>query len=215
MRGFGIIALALSAALAVTGALFTGGALAQQKPALVLREGGEHPYEGMDPILAKGAPVEASIETSFAGGCATTTPIPGEITENSSVKSDSIGLVRKKQPDTEATCSGEYEGKHDTMSVVPSGQLTLSPKGTGVWGGAMKIVIETQNSFGPCGYLFGIKKVTFQPPAPGAAGKAVVSGTAKAKSGPGAKQCRVKQEAAFTFTVADDGGHPLETTLEG
>jgi hypothetical protein len=214
MRRFGVTALALTAALVLIGTSFTGWALAKkQKPLLVLREGGEHPYEGLDPVLAEGAPVETSIEVGL-GGCATTTPIPATIGGNSNAKSDWIDFVKEKLPQ-EVACRGEYEGRHDVMSLHVGATLALSPKGTAVWGGKMAVGVETQNSFGPCSYLFGLKKMAFQPPPPDAAGEAVVKDTLKSGTGSGAKQCKAKQEAAFTITVADDDGFPLETTLEG
>ena len=52
------------------------------KANLVLREGGEHPYEGLDPVLATRAPFEVSFETEL-GGCATTSPVEAEMHENS------------------------------------------------------------------------------------------------------------------------------------
>ncbi len=215
MRRFGVTALALTVAL-VVGASFTSGALAKkQKPILVLREGGEHPYEGLDPVLAEFAPVEASVEITFAGGCATTTPIPGSVEENSGAKSDLIGFraQEKEREPIEAPCLGEYEGKHDTMFAFAGRKLVLTTRGAAAW--MMALSVETQNSFGPCLYAFGIKKMAFPVPAPGRAGEAVLKGTAKSGKATGARQCKVKQETAFTISLADNGGRPLETTLEG
>ncbi len=68
--------------------------------------------------------------------------------------------------------------------------------------------IETQNPFGECGYGFKLKNATFPVP-----GGAVLKGTAKGKPGQNAKACPKQVETAFTLTLADNGGFPLETTL--
>jgi hypothetical protein len=201
------------AGLALTA--MSAGVAAAEKPVLVLREGGEHLYEGLDPVVAEGAHVEVSVEVTFGGGCATAVPFVGAIETNNS-KDDTVTfrVGKVEPPGVEVPCGGEYEGKHDIMFVHPGRKLVLNDRGEAA--AKTPLAVETQNAFGPCLYIFGLKKMTFPMPTPSIAGETVLTGMAKsAGRGSGAKACKVRQETTVTITVADNGGHPLETTLEG
>ena len=67
-----------------------------------------------------------------------------------------------------------------------------------------------------CDYRFTLRKAkaTFQVPALGKAGNAVVTGVAKSEGKHANKACP-KKEDPHSRTLADNGGFPLETTLEG
>jgi hypothetical protein len=210
MHRFRILGLAFAAVLAA-GLLSAGGASAA-KQVLVLREGGEHLYGGLDPVLPVGAEVEFSLEVAL-GGCAMT---PIVVTAGNSAKKDPVALdERLKEEDRKlplgGTCLGEYEGKKDSIEAYPKGELALSTNGAA----KIRLVVvgvDTQNSFGECSYGFDLKKATF--PIGGGAGETVIKGTAKGKGGKGnVKTCPKKVETAFTMTLADNGGFPLEATL--
>ncbi len=213
MRRFKIMGLTLVAVLAV-GAMSASAASAA-KAKLVLREGGGHSYEGLDPIVPGAATVEASLEVAL-GDCAMT-PIAAEMADNSSDK-DSVDLTTRLHEEHKmnpvGTCLGEYEGKPDTMEIHLSSGLSLYSKGTAKT--KAFVGVETQNAFGECGYGFDLKNATFQLPTTGSAGEAVLKGTATGKGAKSnIKACPKKVETAFTMTVADNGGFPLEATLEG
>ncbi len=212
MSRFTILGLALLAVLAF-GALSASVASAK-KANLVLREGGEHPYEGLDPVLPVGAPVETSFETEL-GGCATPTPFPGEVVENGlptdTVRDFESGAVQ------EASCTDEYEGKRDQLNLELD-ELSLSSKGKVKIKASMDIAIYGMFGSGTgCDYIFTLRKAkaSIQVPAPGKAGEAIVTGVAKSENKHANKACPKKEEPTFTLTVADKGGFPLETTLEG
>ena len=118
--------LVLAVVLAV-GAMSAGAADAK-KPNLVLREGGEHPYEGLDPILADGAPIEASFETPL-GACKTTKPVVGELGANSSPLVAFYTEPGGGKQTAETSCADEYEGIEDEMSLLIQ-EVPLSSKGT-------------------------------------------------------------------------------------
>ena len=214
MRRTGIMGLVLVAALAA-GAMLAGTACAK-KANLVLREGGEHLYEGLDAVVPVGGPVELSFETSF-GSCATASPLVGEIKANSSPL-DTV-FVQVGQQYAETACGDEYEGNRDKMSVALE-DVPLSSKGT-----VKKLIGGLNfNIWGPygaeqeCGYSFDNfknAKGTIELPAAGKAGKAIVKGTAHSTGKHQNKACPKKETITFTLTLADNGGFPLETTLEG
>jgi len=208
MRRTMILGMVLIAA-ATGAAAWTGGAIAA-KQNLVLREGGEHPYEGLDPAIPVGAFVETTVEAAGFGGCGTTRPIVGELTANST-KTDAVFFSSSSENLEHAPCHDEYDGEKDTMTVILS-EFTLSTKGKAKL--KMSLSVETHNSFGPCGYSFSIKKATFPVPAPGQAGQAVLKGTTHSSGQHSTKQCKVKEETAFTIILADNAGFPLETTLD-
>ncbi len=209
-----IMGLALTVGLAV-GAVSASAANA--KPAnLVLREGGEHLYEGLDPVVPGGGEVEVSLEVTFVN-CAMT-PIVADIEGNSS-KKDLVDLTRRLHEEDKmnpvGTCLGEYEGKRDTVEFHLTPGLTLFSNGTAKL--TSLVGVETQNSFGECGYDFKLKDATFQLPEAGSAGETVLKGPARGTSAKSnnKKRCPRSEETAFTLTLADNGGFPLETTLEG
>jgi len=188
------------------------------KPKLVLREGGPHLYEGLDPALPEGALVEERFETAL-GGCSTTTPSRGTVVDNDAVED----LVRTETQ--RMSCGDEYEGKRDEFEFS-SDWVELEAKGKLVRFGpepsnaGLEIVLW--GPYGPgskCRYHFSLikTKTSFPVPAPGSAGSAVLSATAKSigHQEPPNKLCPKKEAIAFTVTLADNGGYPLETTLEG
>ena len=212
MRRLKIMGLALVAVLAV-GALSATAASAK-KANLVLREGGEHPYEGLDPVLPVGASVETSFETTL-GGCATQSPILGEVRENG-LPTDAIHGLEGHEGE-EASCADEYEGKIDHFGLEVL-ELSLSSKGKVNLAAFMRIAIYGVFGSGTeCDYHFTLRKAkaTFQVPALGKAGNAVVTGVAKSEGKHANKACPKKEEPTFTVTLTDNGGFPLETTLEG
>ncbi len=213
MRRIEVVGLVLVAVLAI-GAMFAGTASAK-KANLVLREGGEHFYEGLDPVVPVGGPVELSFETSF-GGCATTGPILGEIKTNSSPLDP---IVIEGGPSAETLCSDEYEGNTDKMSVKLA-EVPLSSKGTvkKILGGLDFNIWGPYGSEKECGYTFDSfhnAKGTFELPEAGKAGEAIIKGTAHSVGKHQNKACPKKETITFTLTLADNGGFPLETTLEG
>ena len=212
MRRFRIMTLAIAAVLAL-GTAFAATASAK-KANLVLREGGEHLYEGLDPALSVGDPVEASFETAL-GGCATQSPILGEVRENG-LPTDIIHGVEGHEGE-ETTCTDEYEGKVDHFGLEVL-ELSLSSKGKVKLAAFMHIEIYGMFGSGTaCEYHFTLRKAkaAFQVPALGKAGDAVVTGVAKSEGKHANKACPKKEDPTFTLTLADNGGFPLETTLEG
>jgi len=214
MRRFRIVGLAFVAVLTV-GAMSASAASAA-KPNLVLREGGEHLYEGLDAAVPVGAPVEMSFETAL-GGCATTSPIIGEMKANSAPLDAAFVEVGKQQEGV--PCSDEYEGNSDHMSVALA-EVPLSSKGTvkKIKGSLTIIIWGPYGSEKECGYGFNSltnAKGTIELPAPGKAGEAIVKGTAHSVGSHQNKACPKKEDITFTLTLADNGGYPLETTLEG
>jgi len=204
------------------------GQASATKPRLVLREGGPHLHEGLDPAVPDGAWVEVSLETEL-GGCSTTGPAAQEMPEYEplagEIRENDTSTVLVDTASERAPCSDEYEGKRDEFEIgtEPSGapSIELSAKGKEVrflW----DLHIFVWGPYGPqskCSYAFQLLKAksTFPVPAPGAAGSAVVKGTVKSvgHQEPPDKLCPKKQSIAFTVTLADNGGYPLETTLEG
>jgi len=212
MRRFRIAGLVLVAAL-MLGALSASAASAK-KANLVLREGGEHPYEGLDPVLSVDAPVGTSFETTL-GGCATQSPIPGEVRENG-LPTDTIHGLEGHEIE-EASCTDEYEGKSDHLHLEVE-EVSLSSKGKVNVEAFMRIAIYGMFGSGTgCEYSFTLRKAkaTFQVPALGKAGEAIVTGVAKSEGKHTNKACPKKEEPTFTLTLTDNGGFPLETTLEG
>ncbi len=218
MRRFKIMGLALVAVLAIGG--MSASAASAKKANLVLREGGEHLYEGLDPVVPLGAPVEMSFETP-SGGCATTSPIVGEMKANSTPLDAVFDENNGFKATEEVLCSDELEGHQDEMTVTLD-EIPLSSKGTvkkikgnlglEIWG-----PYESGLAY-RCGYSFNSltnAKGTIQLPAPGKAGEAIVKGTAHSVGSHENKACPKKDEITFTLTLADNGGFPLETTLEG
>ncbi len=212
MRRFRVVGLVLVAALML--AAVSAAAASAKKANLVLREGGEHPYEGLDPVLPVDAPVGTSFETTL-GGCATQSPIPGEVRENG-LATDSIHGLEGHEVE-EASCTDEYEGKSDHL-YLEIDEVALSSKGKAKLAANMAIAVYGMFGAGTgCEYSFTLRKAkaTFQVPALGKAGEAVVTGVAKSEGKHTNKACPKKEEPAFTLTLADNGGFPLETTLEG
>ena len=212
MRRLKAVGLVVVAVLGV-GAMAVAPAGAA-KANLVLREGGEHLYEGLDPVLATGAPIGTSFETTL-GGCATQSPIPGEVLENG-LPTDTIHGLDGHEVE-EASCTDEYEGKSDNLQLEVV-DISLSSKGKVSLKAFMSIAIYGVFGSGTeCDYSFTLRKAkaTFQVPALGKAGKAVVTGVAKSEGKHANKACPKKEEPTFTVTLTDNGGFPLETTLEG
>ncbi len=216
MGRFKIMGLALAVVLAV-GALSATSADAA-KANLVLREGGEHLYEGLDPVLADGAPIEASFQTPL-GACETTKPIVGEMKANSSPLVAFYTSPGGGKQEAETSCADEYEGIKDEMSLLLQ-EVPLSSKGTvkKIKGSLIIIIWGPYGSEKECGYSFNSltnAKGTIQLPAPGKASEAVVKGTMHSVGSHQNKTCPKKETITFTLTLADNGGFPLETTLEG
>ena len=123
MRRFKVVGLALVAVLAIGG--MSASAASAKKANLVLGEGGEHLYEGRDPVVPVGAPVETSFEAAL-GDCATTRPIVGEMTANSAPL-DASSSNPESENEEEVPCLDEYEGIKDSMRLVDTG-VSLSSK---------------------------------------------------------------------------------------
>ncbi len=213
MRRVQIMGFLVTALLAL--ALVSASTASAKKANLVLREGGEHPYEGQDPAVPIGAPVETSFEAAL-GGCATTRPIVGEMTANGTPL-DTISFNPESENEEEVPCLDEYEGIKDSMRLVDTG-VSLSSKGKVKLKGGVFIAIEGPYGSEPeCGYSFPLSKAkgTLQLAAPGMAGEAVVKGSVRSSGGHSNKACPKKEETVFTMAVADNGGNVLETTLEG
>ena len=192
------------------------GTAGARKANLVLREGGEHLYQGLDPVVPVGGLVVLSFETSF-GDCATTSPLVGELEANSSPL-DTV-FVQVGQEYAETVCGDEYEGHTDKMSVALS-EVPLSSKDTvkKIKGGLNVLLWGPYGTEEECGYNFDnfkSAKGTIQLPAPGKAGEAIVTGTVHSAGRPQDKACPKKETINFTMTLADNSGFPLETTLEG
>lgn len=206
MRGVRLVLLVLVSMLVM---LVVAAASASAKKAnLVLREGGAHLYEGLDPAVPVGAPVEVSFRTEV-GDCSPT--FPATMAENG-LRTDTV-LINEFEPEP-MPCSGEYEGKQDQLEFG-WGEVEVSSKG--------KVKVDSVFNLylwgpvGECRYAFALykAKITIPVPAPGTAGSAVVNDTIKSFVRPSNKLCPKKQEVPFSITLSDNGGYPLETTLEG
>lgn len=209
MRRLKMTMLVLGVLLTIVAMCATGASA--MKANVVLREGGEHLYEGLDPVLAVGAPVEASVSISL-GACSTTTPLIGEVHANDLSTDVLLFETEGNAQREEGSCSDESEGKKDSYKLALR-EVALSAKGKAKLRGSMTLLIYDPE----CDYEYGTfakAKATFQVPSPGKAGEAIVKATAKSENHP-PKTCPKKAEASFTITLADNGGYPLETTLEG
>jgi hypothetical protein len=206
MGRFKIVGLVVALVLAA-GAMSASAATAKQT--LVLREGGLHEYLGMDAALAKNAPVEA-IFTVPLGECAAHAPSYG--LNNASTK-DPIAFEARVW---NGSCQGEYEGNRDQLEAVVTG-ITLMRNGTAKLSDAqLGIHVWSAEYAEGCQYYFKLHTATFKVPSLGTAGEAVLTATAKPFGERALKPvCRTKPAPGVTITLADNGGYPLETTLEG
>ena len=206
MRGVSVTTAA-AAAVIVLGVLASSAAA--KKADLVLREGG-HSLEGTGAALTAEAPIEITMASSF-GECS-----DPHGTMEMGVNDASTDTVLHEHGESgtvwhgESSCELETEGKSYALSAGMT-EMTLLHSGKVKFNGTMSM-----REFGAAGLLCGWNfkylpgKLTL--PGPGKAAYATI--TTKAKGhGAKIKGCATKPESQVTFTLADNGGDPLETTL--
>jgi len=202
------VSVAAVVAVLVAGAL-ASGAMAK-KPGVVFREGG-HSLEGTGVALTEEAPIEVTMESSL-GECSLVhgvmeMGVNGATTDTVLHDHGNSGTVWINE---DASCELEEGGKHYEFGAGMT-EMTLLHSGKVKFNGTMSV-----REFGAAGLLcawnFKYLPGKFTVPEPDKAAFAII--TAKAKGhGAKIKGCATKPESQVTFTLADNGGDPLETTL--